>query len=176
MTMIAFVILLTLVAAITDWRTGKIPNWLTLSGLIVSFAWQGIDRGMTGALVAGLGVIACALVPWLLYRATKGQAIGGGDIKLLAAIGAALGPQHGLEVELTAFSVLALLALVQLAYRGALFKVLFNAGVLLIGPLLPRTWRPRIEPEALSTMRMGPAFAIAACVFALSQSGWSVLS
>ena len=53
------------------------------------------------------GVLLVSLVPWLLYRM---DGIGGGDVKLLAVVGAALGPYMGIEAELYAFASVVLWA------------------------------------------------------------------
>ncbi len=78
-----------LVAAVTDWRKRKIYNWLTyptaLVGLVlhtIVFGWSGLVAGVL--TMVGVVFIGMLMLPlgWL----------GGGDIKLLAAIGATLGP------------------------------------------------------------------------------------
>lgn len=155
-----------LVAAAWDARTGRIPNWLTLPLVPLALVLGGASAGWTAAAWSLGGLLACAFVPGFLYRATKGRGIGGGDVKLFAALGALLGPLKGLEVELGAFIVLACIALVRLAYAGKLLAVLRNASLLLVGPLLPARWRRSPAPEALTEMRMGPAIAIA-CLAAL---------
>jgi prepilin peptidase CpaA len=127
---------------------------------------HGAFGGGSAVLWGFAGMLACLIVPGLLYRISAGRGIGGGDVKLFAALGALLGPLKGVEVEFGAFVVLAALALVRLAYAGKLLAVLRNALKLLLGPVLPERWRRSPEPEALTEMRMGPAIAIA-CLSAL---------
>jgi prepilin peptidase CpaA len=50
--------------------------------------------------------------------------MGGGDLKLFAAIGALLQPLLGIEAEAYALFTAAIIALANLAYRGSLFRVL----------------------------------------------------
>src|SRR5947209_11249935 len=77
------------VAAYTDLRSRRIPNWLTLSaaviGLGLNLALGGAAGGLTAVLGLGLGL--AMLLPFYLLRA-----VGAGDVKLLAALGALLGP------------------------------------------------------------------------------------
>jgi prepilin peptidase CpaA len=159
-------LLASLVAAVWDARTGRIPNWLTLPLVPAALLLHGAFGG-TSAVLEGLGgLVACLIVPGLLYRISRGRGIGGGDVKLFAALGALLGPVRGLEVEFGAFVVLAVIALVRLAYAGKLLAVLRNALLLLVGPVLPARFRRSPEPEALTELRMGPAIAVA-CLSAL---------
>src|SRR5512140_1711122 len=124
-------VLLTGLAAWFDWRTGEIPNWLTLSPLAIA----PVGHGITGLVKEGwgaaglgvvfslVGVVTCGLIPLLLYRS---GAIGGGDVKLLGALGAVLRPFVGIETEMYAFIVAALYAPVRLAYEGKLLRTLGN--------------------------------------------------
>jgi prepilin peptidase CpaA len=148
-------------AAITDTRTGRIPNWLTLPAMCLGLLLHSISGNEVSVVASLVGFAAAGAVPWLLYRFTKRRAIGGGDVKLFAALGALLGPVHGLEVQLTSFGLLALLALVALTYRGQLWAVLRNAFQLALNPLLPRNWRSGVETASLTEFRMGPAIAVA---------------
>jgi prepilin peptidase CpaA len=122
---------------------------------------HGILAGRAGIIESLLGLLAGAAVPAILYRSTQGQAIGGGDIKLFAALGALLGPMRGLEVQLGAFGALALFAIVALAYRGQLLRVLLNTVQLATNPLLPRKWRHPVSTASMTEFRMGPAIAVA---------------
>jgi prepilin peptidase CpaA len=149
------------VAAAWDARTGRIPNWLVLPAVPAGLVLNAALDGTAGALRSALGACVAALVPWLLHRASAGRAIGGGDVKLFAALGALHGPLAALEIELSACVLLATYAIVRLAYRGGLLRVLGNAGRLLLNPLLPSSRRRPVEAEALTSMRMGPAIAAA---------------
>jgi prepilin peptidase CpaA len=156
-----FALLIGATAGIIDARTGRIPNWLTLpaagAGLLANWALG----GHAGLAFAAVGLVAAALVPWVLHRVTQGRAIGGGDVKLFAALGALRGPTAGLEIELSACILLGVFALVRLAFAGRLLRVLANAARLLTNPVLPKRWRRPIEAEALTEMRMGPAILAA---------------
>src|SRR5512139_2838796 len=90
----------TLSAAWTDAKTGRIPNWLTLPLLPVGLAFGVLDGGLLGLGSAALGCMLCFAIPYGLLHFSRGTAIGGGDVKLFAALGALLGPRAGLEVEL----------------------------------------------------------------------------
>ena len=58
--------------------------------------------------------------------------MGGGDLKLFAAIGAALGPTPGLEVQIVAYVAAALYAGGGLIRRGTLTPVLVSAARLVV--------------------------------------------
>jgi prepilin peptidase CpaA len=99
------------IAAVHDAKSGHIPNWLVGLGLTLvaagSFAALAAGDGLAGlgrAAGAGLGFVACGAVPLLLFRL---RALGGGDVKLLATVGAQLGPTLGLELSFAAFLVAA---------------------------------------------------------------------
>lgn len=118
---------------------------------------------MTGheALIEGgsslLGAIACSVVPAVLYRQ---DAIGGGDVKLLAGIGALLQPRLGLEAEMYSFFAAGLIAPAFLAYEGKLFRTIKNTFLLAVNPLLPKKKRRPVEPALLTWFRFGPAILI----------------
>jgi prepilin peptidase CpaA len=146
-------------AACTDLRSGRIPNWLTFSATLLGFAVHASSGASHALFFSALGFALGVLVPGLLYWISKSSAIGGGDVKLFAALGALLGPATVIQVQFSAFALVATCALLRLAYRGHALKVLGNAAALLLNPLLPRIWRRPVAPEALTEMRMGPAIA-----------------
>lgn len=161
-----------LLAAIIDWRTGEIPNWLTfgpiLGGVVGHIAYDAAHGASTqDALQSGggalFGVLACSVIPLVLFRQ---DAIGAGDVKLLAGIGSILGWRNGLEAEMYSFFAAGLLAPAWLAYEGKLFRTLKNTALLAINPLLPKKKRRRIEPTLLTWFRFGPAIFLGTAVAA----------
>ncbi len=73
-----------------------------------------------------------------MYRA---GAIGGGDVKLLGAVGALLRPMTGIETEMYSFIVAALYAPVRLAYEGKLLRTLGNSLLLVRNVFVPKDKR-----------------------------------
>jgi len=110
----AWVVLVAAVAAVWDARWRRIPKWLTLPALALGLAFHLASGGFGGALLAAAVGLVCGLVLLQL------GAVGGGDVKWLAALGALLGWHLWLwSIE---FGLLAAggLALAQLAARGQL--------------------------------------------------------
>lgn len=158
------------IAAFTDLRTGRIPNWLTLPAALLGLGFHLASAGWGGLAWSFVGLLASGLVPAGLYRVTRGRGLGGGDVKLFSALGAWLGPARGLEVELSAFVILSVFALVILTFQGTLLRVLRSALRLLAVPFLPRSWREAPHDAGLTEMRLGPAIALAAWLVSLRQS------
>lgn len=81
------------VAVVGDLRSRRIPNYLTLPAclgfLALQFALSGTDGLLSG--LAGLGLGLALMLP-----AYGLGVMGGGDVKLMAAVGAALGPAGAL--------------------------------------------------------------------------------
>ncbi len=148
-------------AAITDWRTGRIPNWLTLPPLVAAPAAHFLLSGVAGLAHSVLAIIACGLVPYLLFRK---NAIGGGDVKLLAALGGVAGIGIGVEGQLFGFVVAAAYAIARLAWERKLWTLLRNAARLLLNTFLPRRMHRHIEPSTLTSVRLGGAILVGTCL------------
>jgi len=108
-------------AAVVDLRHRRIPNWLTASVLIAGIAlniWRG---GMAGGALALAGALLglAILLPFYAIRA-----MGAGDVKLLAALGAVLGPQMLVSVAVYAALAGGVISMLMLAHDGRLWFVL----------------------------------------------------
>jgi prepilin peptidase CpaA len=113
----AWLLALTGIAAITDTRSGLIPNWITLPTLAAAPLAQLAVGGVTSALNAIAALIACALVPLVMFAL---RAMGGGDVKLFAALGALCGASLGLELQLLSYGLGAVVGLAAASRRGRL--------------------------------------------------------
>ena len=147
------------VAAAIDARTGRIPNALTIPATLVGVLLH-VPRGIAGTGASVVGCALAAMLPWLMHLATRGAAIGGGDVKLFAALGALCGPMAGIEMEFLAFLTLAVFAVVRLAWAGRLLRMLCNVLRLIAVPFLPAQFRQPADSEAFTEMRMGPAIFV----------------
>lgn len=122
-------------AAITDLLTGRIPNLLTYPAILIGLglaAWQGVPVFM-GHLAAGL----IAAIPFLLAFLYGGG--GGGDVKIMAAVGALIGFPGILPVMAHALLVGAVMAVIDVVVQGRFKAVLQKARLsLLLLPFGPR--------------------------------------
>lgn len=144
-----------LVATIVDIRTRRIPNALTatMAGLGIGFAAAGISGISLGAAALGLLVGFTLMLPGHALGAT-----GAGDVKLMAAVGAIVGP--GIVVNAFLFTALAggVLALI-VAMRRRRFKATLAGTARLIAA--PSEARQDVKSAAASRrFAYGPAIAI----------------
>ncbi|HUE69898.1 MAG TPA: A24 family peptidase [Pirellulaceae bacterium] len=89
MTPLVLLLLLLLAASICDLRRREIPDWVPLA--MLAWAAAAAAAGIGGATWLGAAcgfAVGLALSAPLFYLG----GIGGGDVKLIAALGAALGP------------------------------------------------------------------------------------
>lgn len=123
-----------IVCALTDLKNGRIYNAVTypaaLVGLLLAFTLQG-----TNGLLSSLGGFAVGFVPSFLLFTVGGM--GGGDVKLLGAVGAIAGAVAAAETLVLAFLFGGLFALFKLAWRGRLFVTLGRPLRVAAGWLVP---------------------------------------
>jgi prepilin peptidase CpaA len=152
-------------ATVVDIRHRRVPNVLTMglasAGLMLAMA------GVTGVTVGGaLGGLALGLA--LLLPAHVFGATGAGDVKLLAAFGALLGPGGVFEAFLRAAILGGVMALAVALWRGRLRETLYGTAMLV-------TTRNRAvtaileHPAANNRFPYAPAIACGAVLVVL---GW----
>jgi len=95
----------TLTAALSDLRTRKLPNWLTVSAFAVAVIAHTALNGLSGLGFSLLGFAAGFSVLLVLWLIGGG---GGGDVKLMGALGAWLGASLTLQVFLVSAVLIAM--------------------------------------------------------------------
>ena len=114
-------------ACVTDVKNRRIPNVLTFGAAVLGTAFQVAPDG-TGGLVHALAGCAVGLAAFVVPFALGG--LGGGDVKLLAALGAWLGPADALWMALYTGIAGGVLALAVAAFSGYLRQALSNIWLL----------------------------------------------
>jgi prepilin peptidase CpaA len=188
--MIATAILLGLVlaATITDLRWQTIPNALTYSGILLALGmnaagslveyggeaatawrplvgWVGLADSLAGLAACGFLMLACFVF----------FSIGGGDVKLIAMMGAFLGLEQGLEAMLWTFVLGACLALVVLVWRVGPWQLMGAALRHLLAVIRLRGWigldeaqRGALQPP----LYLAPCAAVAVGVVKFRWLDW----
>jgi prepilin peptidase CpaA len=144
-------LLLTATAAVTDLRFHKIYNWTTYPGILlalaVNFCGNGWDDGIPGhpgLKDSLLGLAACGglmLASYVFFN------VGGGDVKLIAMVGAFLGLEKGLEVVLWTFVLGGAAGLALLIWRVGLMRLVAGTVRHVLWSLRLVSWLPLSEAE-----------------------------
>jgi prepilin peptidase CpaA len=141
----------------TDLRGRRIPNWLTGAALLVAIAIRaavGPALVLDGLLGAGLGLLV--MLPLFAMGG-----VGGGDAKLLIAVGAFLGPWP-LVLALVATAIAGgVISLVYAAWRGTLIPLVLNTRALLVNVLTVGRAGERRTLESAGSVSIPYALAIA---------------
>jgi prepilin peptidase CpaA len=156
-----FLLMLVVSAAAWDIRFRRIPNWLSLAGVLLgiglnSFLYhaQGLELSLLG-----MGLALLIYLPLYLLRA-----MGAGDVKLMAAVGALVGWQNWLFLFVLTSVFGAFAALVVVARRGLVRRTFHN--ILLVFMSLsarqaPYRQNPELDVQSNQGTRLPHAVAIA---------------
>ncbi len=140
--MLPLAILLLLISR-HDVRSHRIPNRLIFIGIVIGFALNilipegwGFNSTLPGGLgwlgsLKGMGVGFALFLPIYLLRA-----MGAGDVKLMAMVGAFLGPNDVLGAALATFIAGGVMAMVVVLKSNQLVKLLQNIKLMLFGGLV----------------------------------------
>lgn len=154
-----------------DWRTRRIPKWLTVSGFFAGVAantvlggWRGLAQSSEGAGLA-LGL----LLPLVLVRG-----LGAGDWKLMGAMGAVMGWRPMLLVLFTSILAAGAIAAIQVILSGRITQTLLNMWELVKGwgefGLRPH---PEISLDNPKSVKLPFGAAVAAAtVFSFVVAHW----
>jgi prepilin peptidase CpaA len=134
-------------ACVTDLRSRRIPNVLTFGASAAAVVFFGVENGWAGFgwSLAGWAVGCALFLPWFLLGG-----MGAGDVKLLAALGAWVGPATAIWFALYAGIAGGVFAVFVALYKGYLGNMLRNVWGLLM------FWRVMgVQPHPELTLRTG---------------------
>ena len=166
------------IAAWQDIKQHRIPNRIVLVGAVLGFMFNGLlpqGMGFNSPVPGGLGWLAAltglgmglvVLLPFYWLRA-----IGAGDVKLMAMVGAFLGPGQVLGALLGTFLIGGVMALAIALRAGTMLRLLGNVKFLLLeGVVKVSTGQvPTMEELPQSVGKLPYAVAIA-----VGTLGWMV--
>jgi prepilin peptidase CpaA len=111
------------VGAVEDIRCGRIPNWLTYGGLLAALAAQFLMLGWPGLKSGLVGVLAGGGIFYLVFLV---GGMGGGDVKLMAAVGAWAGAAQTVVVLIAAAITGGILAVGFMIFQRRVRVILLN--------------------------------------------------
>ncbi|MES2481558.1 MAG: A24 family peptidase [Pseudomonadota bacterium] len=172
---VAVLVLLLGLAAWTDWRTMRIPNWLTVPGMAWGLYFSAIHGVSVGAgLLSGALGLATGLLMLLPLFALR--VLGAGDVKLMAMVGAFLGALATFKALLVIGIVGGVAALLFAVSHRALGQLAVNARDIVQSAALPGVglWRPGVSGPSIGKLPYGISIALGTVVFlVLRQLGFA---
>lgn len=151
-----------LTATVIDLRSRRIPNELTaaMAGIGLALAVTGTSGVSVGASLAGIVLGLLLMLPGYALGAT-----GAGDVKLMAAVGAIVGPLVVVNAFLFTAIAGGVLALIVAVRRRRLSATLAGTGRLIAAPTGAKREVRAAQPA--SRFAYGPAIAVGSILAAL---------
>jgi len=111
------------VGAVKDVGGRRIPNWLTYSGLLIGLTMRSVFAGWPGLKGGLLGMLLAGGIFYLLFVL---GGMGGGDVKLVAAVGAWAGTVQVASVLIVAALAGGALALCYMVMNRRVRETILN--------------------------------------------------
>jgi prepilin peptidase CpaA len=115
-------------AVLDDLRRGAISNWINLTAIASGLLYHSIHQGWLGLAMASAGA-ALGFAIFLGLYCMGGM--GGGDVKLMAAFGALLGPLGILTAAVLASVIGGLMAAASLVFRRRRKAIPYGPAIVL---------------------------------------------
>jgi prepilin peptidase CpaA len=166
--LVAFVIMV----AVSDMRSRRIPNWLTVGAVSVGLVTSVMVGGPSAILgsLAGLAVGLAVFLPFYLARGFSA-----GDVKAMAAIGAFVGPKGALLAGawiLLVGSIGGIALLIRLGGPAAV-RALRDRWLARVCILVATGAAPGIEPPAADPARHRFPYGVAIAAGTVTSLIWS---
>lgn len=168
-------ILIAFVAGAYDIRFRRIPNWLSLTGVVLGLAFHAFLFEWPGVIYSLKGLALAMLVYFPLFVL---RGMGAGDVKLMAAVGALVGAWNWVGIFVITGVLGGLFAIVLALSHGALRKTVANITYLLTElahlrmPYIGRSELDIRNPKALR-LPHGAVIALGSGVFLLVAAIWA---
>ncbi|MUK87041.1 prepilin peptidase [Ornithinibacillus sp. L9] len=146
-----------IIAFIIDVRSHKIPNWLTAGGMVVGILFHLIYGGIDGLIFSFLGLLVAGGIFLILYVF---KALGAGDVKLFAAIGAIVGVQMVLYMMMYSIIVAGLIAIIILLFTKTLLQKMTSAFFHILGSVLSKDLTSLEEFKTTKSTRFPFMYAV----------------
>jgi prepilin peptidase CpaA len=156
------VAVLVLIAAAMDIRWRKIPNWLSLSGVCAGLLLHGVTGGAAGLATSLEGMLLGFGAYLALYCL---RAMGAGDVKLMAAVGAIVGPANWVSVFVATAMAGGVFSFALIVAKGRVKQTLWNVFFIvdeLIHLRPPHHKRSDLDVKDSRSLKMPHGVAIAA--------------
>lgn len=155
------VLLAVIPAAFFDLRQRRVPNWITLPAVVVAIALNTFLYETPGLWFSlkGLGLALLIYFPLYLLRG-----MGAGDVKLMAAIGAAVGPLDWLGILFLTAILGGLAAMIAIVSRGRVRRTAKNIWFIILSLVhhqAPYEANPALDVKNVAAVRLPHAIAIA---------------
>ncbi len=160
-------VLVAVIGAVIDLRTARIPNRLTYTALLAALPLRTALLGLSGLKSGAIGVLVAGGLFLLLY--TVG-AMGGGDMKLMAAVGAWVGSTQVMTLILAAALAGGVLAIGRIIFRNTVGETLRDT-MRLIYYRFTSGLQPHPELNVQSSGSQRVPYGVAIAVGALSCAG-----
>jgi prepilin peptidase CpaA len=160
-------VLVALVGAVIDVRSGRIPNRLTYTALLAALLLRTALVGLSGLKSGAIGMLVAGGLFLLLYIL---GAMGGGDMKLMAAVGAWVGSAQVMRLILAAALAGGVLAIGRIIFRNMMGQTLRNI-MQLIYYRLTSGLQPHPELNVQSSGSQRVPYGVAIAVGALFCAG-----
>ena len=163
-----FLLLVLLVAAVSDFRIQTIPNWLTFSAVVVGFACHTGMNGFTGFLFSLQGVLL-GLGSLMLFYLAAGM--GAGDVKLMGAVGGLLGPKGVFGAFIYTAVIGGIVAVALLLWKAGGRETLRRYGRILKTLILTRQfiYIPAAENKRMPVLYYGVVIALGTTLYVLRE-------
>jgi prepilin peptidase CpaA len=161
---LAGAVLLSVIAASTDLRSRRIPNWLTVPGLVLGVTANTILGGRNGLKASLLGALLGLglLLPFVLLRS-----LGAGDWKLAGALGGFAGYKGSgniLDLLVGSIFVAGLMAVAYIIYKRRVLQTLRNIGHILVSMVTFRMPESRVSLDNPDSLKIPYGVALAVTV------------
>jgi prepilin peptidase CpaA len=165
-------VVLASIAAWTDLRSRRIPNWLTVPAAIIGLAASTILGGWSGlrASLLGIALGLVLLLPFVLLRS-----LGAGDWKLAGALGAFVGHEKLIDLLLGSVLIAGVMALALVIYKRRLGQTVRNIGHIFVSLITFRLPGDRVSLDNPQSLKIpyGVALALTVLLYGVAHV-WGV--